>query len=264
MKKYEGYALITGGSSGLGLEFAKQLGELGYNLVLVARDDKKLESARKLLTKSYDIDVVSITQDLTHPDSTDIIHGILQKKKIHVGLLVNNAGTATTHSFHKTPRNITLDMVKVSCQSVTDLTQKFLPGMLAKGSGGIIFLSSPVARLPGPFSAVYAACKAFELHLAVSLHAEYSNTGIDILALSPGITDTNLYHRGELLVPPKAKFLQPSVVVKKALDSLGKKIEVVVPNDMPLRIGTFMAGILPRKLMEKISLKVVKGMWKLD
>ena len=183
MNKYEGYALITGSSSGLGLEYAKQLAAEGYDLVLVARDKSRLAKAVADIKKDYSVDVISISQDLSKPESTDVIFTTLQKKKIHVGLLFNNAGFTTFADFHETPRDKTLGMINLMCSSLTDLTYKFLPPMFEKGSGGIVFVASIAAFFPGPLIAVYDAAKAFALQLGINLHAEYAHKGIDVLAV---------------------------------------------------------------------------------
>src|SRR5689334_9775775 len=103
MKKYDGYALITGGSSGLGLEFARQLAVAGYNLVLVAKDKAKLEAAASKLREQHSIDVVSIAADLSTRDSTQVILTALKAENIHVGILINNAGFIYVRHFHKMP-----------------------------------------------------------------------------------------------------------------------------------------------------------------
>lgn len=263
MKKYAGYALITGGSSGFGLEFAKQLAALGYNLVLVARNEARLESAKKLLCKEFGIDIVTIVQDLSKFDSTDNICEILYKNKIYVGLLVNNAGMGAMRRFHEIPLDLTLDIIKVMCLSVTNLTHKLLPAMLEKGSGGIIFMSSIAARFPGPFNAVYAASKAFELELAISLHGEYKKCGIDVLALCPGVTETDIFNSGEVN-RPLVKPLYPESIVKTALKSLGKRIAITFPNDRGTSLALFLSGILPYKLCEKSILGAMKRLWGLE
>jgi len=265
MKKYEGYALITGGNSGFGLEFAKQLAAFGYDLVLVARHETRLESAKEHLTKEFGVDVVIIAQDLSAPDSTDIICEILQKKKIHIGLLINNAGMGAMRRFHEISLEVSLNMIKVMCLSVTHLTHKLLPGMLEKGSGGIIFVSSIAAHFPGPFNAVYAASKAFELQLAVSLHGEYNKLGIDVLAICPGITETDVFNRGELHRPiVDVVSLYPEPLVKTTLEALGKRIVITFPNDKRIHFALFLSGLMPYKLRELSILDAMKRLWGME
>jgi short-subunit dehydrogenase len=266
MKKYEGYALITGGTGGIGLEFAKQLADKGYNLVLVARNKDKLAADAKGLMKKYSVDVVTISQDLSKIESTEVIFEALKKKKIHVGLLINNAGFGLMGNFHELSHQKSLEMLNVMCLSLTDLTYKFLPGMLAKGSGGIIFLSSIAGQLPGPYFAVYSSAKAFSLHFALSLHAEYEKKGLDILAVCPGGVDSHFFREsGEgVPVPAKTALLSPVDVAAKSLDALGKQIVITIPNDMKTRVGLVLKNVMPYSAIEKVSQQVIKDLWGMD
>ncbi len=258
LKKYEGYALITGGSSGIGLEFAKQLGEQGYNLVLVARDTKKLETAASHLKKKYSIDVVTISQELADPDSTDYIYNFLKKKKIHVGLLVNNAGYGLTGFFHDADRKKMLNMINVMCVGLTDLTYKFLPNMLERGSGGVILISSLAAFVPNPLDSVYGAAKAYSLELGISLHTEYGSKGVDFLTVCPGFTDTQFFEASKMY-KPKNNLLSTNKIVSNSLNALGKQIYIKIINkDNELRFFLLMMKVLPYKTIEKMLKKYYK------
>ncbi len=263
MKKYEGYALITGASSGIGAEFAKQLAAAGHDLVLVARDETRLEGVAAEIRKEYSVDVITISHDLSKLESTDIIFNTLQKKKVHVGLLINDAGFSTFSSFHETPRDKSMEMINLMCSSLMDLTYKFIPPMLEKGSGGIVFISSVVAAFPSPLIAVYSAAKAFSLHLAINLHAEYAKKGIDILAVCPGLVDTHFLKNSGTPMP-KANLLQPSYVVQKSLNALGKNIVLNLPHDTGTKIGLFLNRFITPKISEKITSKIYKKMWGIE
>jgi short-subunit dehydrogenase len=260
MKKYEGYALITGGSDGMGLEFAKQLAEEGYNLVLVARETKKLKAASDHIKKKYKVDVVIISQDLTKIESADLIYDELKKNKIHVGLLVNNAGFAVFSQFDEMPRQKSRDMISLMCMGYVELTHKFLPDMLKNGSGGIIILSSVVAKFPGPFISVYSSTKAFSLQFGRSLHAEYHKKGIDVLTVCPGAMDTKFFNDTDNLAPSIA-LLKPENIVPKSLEALGKDIVITFPNDIAARAGLIFTRVMSDKLVEKVTLKIIKDMF---
>jgi hypothetical protein len=263
MKKYDGYALITGGSSGIGLEFAKALASRGYNLVLVARDENKLKKVTDDLKKTSSMDVIPIAQDLSKLDATDKIYDQLEKKKVHVGLLINNAGMAAVSPFHKVDRKYEEDMIETSCFALTELTYKFLPNMLQKKSGGVIFISSMAAFAPAtPFNAVYGATRAYILKLGVSLHAEYKEEGVDILTVCPGIVDTPFHDKKET-GRPAARALSVTDVVEKSLNSLGNKIILRIPSDPLQRILLSIAPFFPIKLGEILSLKYVNDIFKL-
>lgn len=252
LKKYEGYALITGGSTGIGLEFAKQLAGQGYNLVIVARDTEKLEAAASSLKKQYPIDVITISQELSDPESTDNIYNILKEKKIKVGILVNNAGYGHTGYLHKADRKKLLNMINVMCGSLTDLTYKFLPDMLEKRSGAIIMISSIAGIVPGPLDSVYAASKAFSLELGISLHAEYGSQGIDFLTVCPGYADTNFFEISKT-IRPSVTLISAEDIVSKSLKALGKEIYIKVINKtIKMHFLMFIIKFLPQKVIEKL------------
>lgn len=265
MKKYDGYALITGGSSGIGRVFAHELAAQGYNLILVARNKKKLEEASTQLKKKYSVDVILISQDLADPDSTDIIYEEIQKKKIHVGLLINNAGIFTQwNRFLDSSRENNLNIIKIMCLSYTDLTYKFLPAMVEKGNGGIIFISSVAAIYPGMGIATYASAKAFSLKLGVSLHGEYKSKGIDVLSVCPGAVDTGLFESAGASKLP-FPMLSAEGVVKKALNALGKDIVLVLDNPgFQQRLSLFFMNFVSYKTAEKLMKKALKDYFNMD
>lgn len=261
MKKYKGYALITGASEGIGLEYAKLLAKEGYDLVLVARNLKKLESAASLIKKNYKVKAEVISQDLTKVESTDAIIDFLKKKKIHVGILINNVGFMNALArFHEVPRHFSLNMINTMCVCTADLTHQLLPGMLKEGSGAIIFMSSLATPFSGSFIAVYNACKSFEMKLAQALHAEYTNRGIDVLAVCPDAVNTNFFN-SENFYPPATPMLDADEVAKAALGALGKKIVLVLPASIMPKIGGVMSNVLPYTIIEKVTFKVLKQMW---
>jgi uncharacterized protein len=262
MKNYEGYALITGGSSGIGLEFAKQLAEQGYNLVLVARNKEKLAAEANGLKKKYSVEVVTISQDLSKLEAADIIFETLKKKKIHVGLLVNNAGFGIMGHFHELSREKALNMVNVMCVNSMDLSLKFLPPMLKKGIGGIIFLSSLAGTVPGPYYVVYSSAKAFELQMAISLHAEYDRNGIDVLAVCPGAVETEFFGVDKFPRPlDSVHLLASDEVARQSLQALGKVIVLGMPNDLMAKIGLKLNNLMTYKASETITKKIIKDMW---
>lgn len=265
MNTYDGYALITGGSSGIGLEFARKLAAKGYNLVLIARDVTKLNETAAELKQKYSIDVLTFSQDLSKPESTDIIYNQLQEKQIHVSLLVNNAGFGNPQDyFHKINKNIQTDMINLMCLGYMNLIYKFLPAMLEKKSGGIILISSLAALFPVPLNSIYSASKAFVLKLGINLHAEYSNKGIDILTVCPAYTDTHIFAASNE-IPPPIPMLTTEEVVDKSLNALGKDIVLVLKNKQFLqRLLSFLAIFLSDKTKEKLVKKYLKDTRNLD
>lgn len=259
MKKYNGYALITGGSSGIGLEFAHQLAAQGYNLVLIARNIEKLELAARNIKNKYPVDVLIISQDMAKLESADITYNQLKKNNIQVGLLINNAGFDISREFfHNMDLNHQMELVNLMCLGYMNLTYKFLPAMLEKSSGGIIMISSLAALVPVPLGAVYSAAKAFSLKLGINLHAEYHNKGIDILTVCPAFVDTNIFETSGNSMPSITP-LTTDEVVKKSLNALGKDIVLVLKNkQFQQRFFLLLAKVLPDTIVEKLVKKYYK------
>lgn len=253
MKKYEGHALITGGSSGIGLSFSHELARQGYNLVIVSNKETELEDTKKLL-EEYGVEIITIFQDLADPASTDLIYNALQAKKIHIGFLINNAGFVCSGLFHKLDQKKLIDMIRVMVISLTELTYKFLPNMLEKGCGGIIINSSISAQLLSPYNQVYGSVKAYSLKFGESLHAQYINSGIDILTICPALVRTNIYKNAGYKTPFAYPLLSPSDVACKSLEALGKKIVLTIYGDQrTLKFLALINRFLSRRLVEKIT-----------
>lgn len=263
MKKYEGYALITGGSSGIGLAFAHELAEQGYNLVLVARNMAKLKEVATQLKKKYSVDVQIISQDLAKLDSADVIFKKLQARKIHVGLLINNAGFGSPLKlFHEDSRKNQLDLIKIMCLTLTDLTYKFLPSMLEKGSGAIILTSSMAAQFTMPHSNVYGAVKGYSLNFGINLHADYAPRGIDVLTICPAFVATNIFEASGFTAPPGVNFITAQEVAQKSLKALGKDIVLnLTGQQWDIKIGLILSHFLPFKLREMISRKMARSIF---
>lgn len=240
MKKYAGYALVTGGDKGIGYCIAEQLAKNGYPLVLVARDEAALEKAKGQLAGKYKVDVLICVKDLSEANSSQEVYDFVEGKGIHVALLVNNAGFGAFGLLEDSKHELQTKMIDVMCRSLTELTYLFLPSMIKKGEGGIILISSFVSKIHMPNYAVYAACKAFTSSFGITLNYEVQSKNIDVLVVCPAAIKTNFYNSTEtkeLMKRGQAKLLgfkyhTPEYVAKQAINSLGKKIEIVNGNLM--------------------------------
>jgi short-subunit dehydrogenase len=232
------------------------LAEEGYNLVLVAQDETKLEAAAREIRENYSVLVVTISQDLSKEESTLAIVKELKDKDIYIGLLINNAGIGWMSRFHETPSDKIKGMIKVMCYTTTGLTYHLLPEMLKRGRGGIIFMSSLAGTLPCPGLSVYASTKAYLLEFAINLYTEYAHRGIDVLAVCPGLVNTDFARRAGHIA--RGSKLDPKNVASKALKALGKKVVLVIPSDFGMRMASIFRNVLPYKLMTKISKIIVK------
>lgn len=183
-------ALITGASSGIGLEFARQLAGRGARVLLVARSEPQLEAlASELRTAGHDAHVLPC--DLARPDAAEQLHEAVQAAGHTVDLLVNNAGYGRWGDFADFPRDDYGQMIRLNVTALTDLCHLFMPGMAARGNGGVINVGSTASFLPVPYAAVYSATKAYVLLLSEALAFEYRDNGVHVMALCPGATESN-------------------------------------------------------------------------
>ncbi|MBN8222527.1 MAG: SDR family oxidoreductase [Spirochaetes bacterium] len=222
-ERFGGAALITGASGGLGAEFARQLAAKGMNLVLVARSTDKLNALASELRQKHAIEAITIPLDLTRQDAADILRQQTQQKGIAVGLLVNNAGYGSHGTLDTLDAQNEIRMVDLNCRTPLAMTHAFLPDMLSRRRGGIIFLASVGAYQPTPYFANYSATKAYNLMLGEALWAELKPKGIDVIALSPGYTRTGFQEAGDVQSNPVGGWAAARDVVARCLAKLGKK-----------------------------------------
>jgi uncharacterized protein len=183
-------ALITGASSGIGLELARLFAKDGYNLVLVARNRSKLESLGKELRSEHQVQVTVMVQDLVDPSTPRTIARQLVDRSINVDVLVNNAGTQVYGEFAEADLDEQLALVQVNMAALIALTHLLLPGMIRRGRGRILNVGSTGSFAPGPLNAVYCATKAFVVSFSQAIGAELTGTGVTVTALCPGATNT--------------------------------------------------------------------------
>jgi short-subunit dehydrogenase len=182
-------ALITGASSGIGLELARVFAAHGTNVILVARQEAKLHAlAAELQQSAVRTDV--IVADLAAPDGPASVVAAVQSLGLDVDILVNNAGFGSYGPFLESPLETALSMIQVNIAAVTDLTRRFLPAMVARRSGRIMIVASTAAFFPGPLMAVYYATKAYLLSFSEAIANELQGTGVTVTALCPGATES--------------------------------------------------------------------------
>jgi short-subunit dehydrogenase len=193
-----GTALITGASTGIGLEFAKRFAKDGYHLVLVARNRERLEEVATSIPSHQPVSVHVIDLDLSDIDAPQRLYDLVRGMDIHIDVLVNNAGIGIFGEFAQTDRVTELKMIDLNVRGLTDLTKLFLPQMIEKGSGSILNVASTAAFQPGPLMAVYYATKAYVLSFSEALANELKGTGVTISAFCPGPTATEFQERANM------------------------------------------------------------------
>ena len=194
MERWRGkWALVTGASAGIGWAFATELATGGTNLVLAARRRERLEQLATQLRNNCRVRVEVVVADLAQPAACEQIFTCTQNKGIAVELLIDNAGFGAHGEFHQIPLARQLEMVQVNVAAIVHLTHLYLPQMIQRRRGDILIVSSVAGFQAVPYSATYAATKAFDLLFAEALAEEVRRYGVRVCALCPGST-TSEFH----------------------------------------------------------------------
>lgn len=224
-------ALVTGASGGLGLELARLLGAKGFDLVLVARSEDKLERAADEFRRKK-VTVRTMVVDLADPIGPDTVWARLGEENKRVDVLINNAGFAQFGEFTATDPNAELQMMQLNMVTLTRMTKLVLPSMLSRGSGRIMNMASTAAFQPGPLMAVYYATKAYVLSFSEALAEELRGTGVTVTAFAPGPTRTGFQERAAMqesrLV--QGRIADARTVAQAGFDGLMAGKRVVVPG----------------------------------
>ena len=189
------YVLITGASSGIGLEFAKIAASKSMNLILLARNADKLVQLRTELEDTYSVKVLAVGCNLAEANIVEKVAALLHERCIVPDILINNAGFGVYGSFDQTDANIEENMIQLNITLLTRLTKCIYQQMRSKGKGRILNVSSVAGFMAGPWMAVYHATKAYVLSFSEALAVEAKDTGVTVTALCPGPTKTNFENR---------------------------------------------------------------------
>lgn len=251
-ERYGEWALVTGASSGIGREFARALAREGISCALAARREDRLRDLAEELEKANGVATRVVAVDLSEAEGADALARAVAD--LPIGILVNNAGHGLAGRFSKLDGERMRKMVVLNCVTPVVLTHRILPGMLEAGRGAVIVTGSVAGKQPLPLHAVYGATKAFDQHFGESLWGELRGTGVDVLVLEPGSTESEFHETaGEL---PHAG--QPAHdVVEAALDALGHQPSLV-PTWFPWLRSNAAQRLLPRSLAALVAHDVVE------
>lgn len=252
--QYGDWAIVTGVSSGIGLELATQLATAGFNLIINARNQERLYKVEQEL-KSHRIEVKSIVADLSTNEGLDKI--IQAAQGLKVALLINNAGYGTSGLFVDAALDAEINLLRVNCEAVLALTHHFAQKFKQEGRGGIIFLSSLVAFQGVPYAANYAASKAYIQSFAEALAIELKPFGVDVLAAAPGPVESGFGQRANMKMDNAMSADQLGVPI---LAALGKRTNVV--PGLLSKVLTYALRTAPRFMKVKIMEKVMGGFTK--
>jgi hypothetical protein len=190
-------ALITGASSGMGYEFSRLLAQRGFNLVLVARSADRLAEIASELAAAHPIKAEAIAQDLSRPEAAAQLFAEVNRRRLPVDVLVNNAGFGGLGPYADSDWENQREMIQLNVVSLAELTRLVLPEMIRRKSGKILNVGSTGSFAPVPNMAVYGATKAFVLSFSEAISAELQGTGVSVTALCPGVTKTNFFKRAK-------------------------------------------------------------------
>jgi short-subunit dehydrogenase len=227
-------ALVTGASSGIGVDLARELAGRGHNVVLVARRADRLQALATELAEAHGIRAEALSADLIDPEAAAALPGRVAALGLDVDILVNNAGYGSAGQFVDLDGRSESDMVRLNCEAVVALSHAYAPSMVERGAGAILIIASSAALQPIPGQATYAASKAFALSFGEALHTELSHLGVAVTAVCPGPVDTEFAGRAGLTdafasVPSFAR-VSSAACAKKAIDGLARNRRVVVPG----------------------------------
>lgn len=186
------WTLITGASSGIGMELARVAAREGHNLVLVARRGDRLQALQQELA-TEDLTVETVSLDLAQANAAADLVSILGERGIVVDRLINNAGFGSMGRFHEQPLDRTQSMIQLNVTTLVDLTRLLLPGMIERGSGRILQVASTAGFVPGPLQAIYFSTKAFVVSFSQAIDHELRGTGVTCTALCPGPVKTEFF-----------------------------------------------------------------------
>jgi len=256
-EKYGPWAVVTGGTSGIGEELVNKLSKAGINVALAARREDMLQAKSKEIEETHGVKTKIIVADLSKPDGYQKV--IQETNDIEVGLFIpsaakENHGFATDIDLHQE-----LALIQLNITSVFALTQHFSKRMVSRGKGGVMLVASIIGQMPNPYMANYSASKAYVINLGTSLHWELKKKGVDVTVLSPGPTDTPMLKNGDFDVTKMPLSVQtPEYVANVGLTGLLAKKPIVIPGTKN-GMMVFMSKLMPistaissgGKMMEK-------------
>jgi short-subunit dehydrogenase len=244
-------AVVTGASSGIGLELARQFAMHGYDLIIAAEDDDISAAAREI-GAADGAHVQPVQVDLATYDGVEKLVADIRATGRPVDAIAINAGVGVGGDFARQTRlEEELKLVDLNVRSTVHLAKRILPDMVARKQGKVLFSASIAGIMPTPLEAVYGASKAFVLELSASLHHELRDTGVTVTALLPGPTDTNFFRRAGLAntkVAEKAKENDPRDVARMGYEALMAGKERVVAGNLSVKAQGAFARFVPERL----------------
>lgn len=245
------FAVVTGASSGIGYELAKQFAQNGFDLLIASAGDGIQKAARELET--FGVNVQPVQVNLAEHEGTHQLISAIQSAGRPVDAVAINAGVGVSGRFVETDLKEELDMVRLNVMSVLHLTKYMAKDMVARGKGRILITSSIAGTMPTPYEAVYGATKAFDRSLSQSIREELKDTGVTVTTLMPGATETNFFHRAgadDTKLGASEKD-DPAEVAKEGFEALMAGKDHVVAGSLKNKFQAAAGYALPDPLVAK-------------
>ncbi|MEJ7646385.1 MAG: SDR family oxidoreductase [Chryseolinea sp.] len=256
MENTKQFALVTGGTSGIGYQLSKLLAEDGYNLVLVARDESDLQRVASELATQYCIEAITISRDLFDPENAFSVYDEVKSKAIDIQILINDAGQGLYGEFITTDIRKELDIIQLNISSLVVLTKLFLKDMVERGSGKILNLSSIASKVPGPWQSVYHGTKAFVQSFTEAIRSEVKDSGVTITALLPGATATDFFNKADMndaKIVKEGKLSDALDVARDGYKALMEGDDMIV-SGIKNKLQVAISGVIPdARLADKMK-----------
>jgi uncharacterized protein len=246
--------IVTGASSGIGADIARELAKRKFGVTLVARREDRLRGLAEELTGAHGIRAEVIAADVTDEASRAAMASQLDELGLTVDVLVNNAGFSTVGPVYRSDRAREVAMIRTDVEAVVDLCSTFLPGMVERGRGAVLNVASTAAFQPLPGQAGYSAAKAFVLAYSQAVRAELKGTGVTLSVLCPGPVDTEFVEASGMTEDeaagalPKVMWVSSEAVAREAVEGLARDRGVVIPGAVN-RLVAVGAHLTPRRLL---------------
>ena len=257
--------LVTGASSGLGVEFARQVARQGARVIIVARSEDKLRHLAPELTQLSGHESVVLVADLSLPGAATRLCDSLRERGLIIDHLINNAGVGRACPVVSDQAERLVSLLELNCVALTELTVRLLPGMVERRSGGVLQVASVVASSPSPFMAAYAASKSYVKNFTQALAYELKGTQVRATVLCPGHVHTGFqkaagFPDGQMSVPGE---LSAESTVKAGLLAYERGQVVCVPGLLN-QLAAFFMGLLPASLVAHISATTLRKLGRFD
>jgi short-subunit dehydrogenase len=252
-------AVITGASSGIGLELAKQCAANGFDLIICA-EDRGIQTAATAIESKFAVHVQAIQLDLSARNGVEQLATEIRSSARAVDALLLNAGVGVGGRFLETSLDAELKMVALNCNHTLHLAKRLIPDMVARRSGRVLITASIASTAPSPYHTIYGATKAFVMSFAEGLREELADTGVTVTALQPGPTDTNFFVRANMVNTPvgRAEKDDPADVAKRGFEAMMEGKDAVLGGGFKSKLQGLANEVLPETFKAKQSAKQAK------